>query len=339
MRYRTQKLRSGAVIQAGMNATTKDYYDRHQPKCAPYRAVVLRTMVEDSVDRLTARRRSKVLCDVILVKSQIALQFVQVAQRLGVNDGQPWVPRPSTRRISTQGPVQLQSRSARGTPEPGEGPTPFDDLDGDVVLVDFVEGDLDYPIITGAMEHERSLRSIVEGDGWAEINDGSERGSAHKNERYVRWGGSEFRVNAAGDILFDTVGATSDRISEAVTATGGQIRFRIKDEQRLTVAMGNVDVLEVFLDGAQVRIDLGEGATERLVLGDAFRTFINGFLSSEFALHQHLPGTFVVGMVAVTGQSGAVAPSALPPIVPPPAFTSIQMGEDVLSDLAKTKKT
>jgi hypothetical protein len=49
--------------------------------------------------------------------------------------------------------------------------------------------------------------------------------------------------------------------------------------QRFTVEMDGVDVLEVFKQGAQVRIDLGEGATERVVLGDAFMALFNS--------HQH----------------------------------------------------
>ncbi len=328
MRYQTHRLRSGAIVQAGLNVTTRDYFDRIIPRLAPYRAVVLQTMVEDSIDRLTSRRRAKVLCDVIMVSSQITLQRVQVVQRLGVNSGQPWIPRPSTRRISTNGAVVLQRRSRQGSPEPGDPPTPFDDLDGDAVLMDFIEGDLDYPIISGSMEHERTLRTIVEGEGWDESNGGSERGAVHKNERYVRWGGTEFRVNAAGDVLFDTVGATSDIINEAITAVGGQFRIRVKSQRRFTVEMDGTDVLEVWKDGAQVRIDLGEGAAQRLVLGDDQ----DGALST---LADDLKAWAILVKSGIVAGGGTLDNSVFDAALA--AFKTANAA--ALSDLAKTKKT
>jgi hypothetical protein len=280
-----------------------------------------------------------VLCDVILVASQISLQRVQVEQRLGVNHAQLWIPRPTTRRISTGDGVQLQRRSTRGTVEAVE-PTPFDDMDGDVVLVDFIEGDLDFPIIRGAMEHEQTLRSVIEGSGWQESEGGSERGTAHKDESYRRWAGVEERINAAGDYLLDTVGATDDlREEDPSSGDGGQIRFRLKDSKRFTVEMDGEDVLEVFVDGGQARIDLGEAATQRLVLGDDFRTFLNDWLSNIFEGHMHLAGTNLTapsGGGAVTGQTGTVAPTTIPP--DGTNFLGNEMSEDLLSDLARTKK-
>jgi len=246
---------------------------------APYRGVVIASYVADSLGRVTSRRRAKVLCDVILVASHIQLQRVQVEQRLGVNNAQLWVPRPSTRRISTGDGVELQRVSARGTRE-GD-PTPFDDLDGDVVLIDFIEGDLDYPIIRGAMEHERTLRDVIEGSGWSEAGAGSERGVARKDEHYLRWAGTEIRINAEGDLLIDTVGATDDIRNEIVGAIGGQIRLRLKQQQRFTVEMDGTDVLEVFEDGGGVHVHLGEGATESIILGDAFKALYNAHTHSS----------------------------------------------------------
>lgn len=325
--YRTIRLRSGAVVQSGINATARDYFSRITPRLAPYRAVVVNSFTEDSQGRATSRRRSKVLCDVILVSSQIQLQRVQVEQRLGVNNAQLWIPRPTTRRISTGDGAQLQRRSARGTVA-GE-PTPYDDMDGDVVLIDFIEGDLDYPIIRGAMEHERTLRSILDGSGWAEGNGGSERGTAYRDESYRRWAGTEERINAEGDYLLDTVGATDDNVDEVVDSAGGQIRFRVKSEQRFTVEMDGTDVLEVFVDASQVRIDLGEGATQRLVLGDDNKMAFDNFrtaLSTWIGLVKTGIETSPSGTLDNTAFSAAIT----------------QLGTDMgnaLSDLAKTKKS
>ena len=280
--YGPVKLRGGAVVQGGLNPRTRNYFDHTIPARAPYRAVVVNTEVEDSPTRVSnpARRTSKVLCDVVFVASQIFVARVVVEQKLGVNNGDLWIPRPSTRRVSTGGAVEL-SRSSLGGSTTSTDPTPLGDLDGDVVLVDFIEGDLHYPVIRGSLEHERSLRSIVEGSGWTEAGAGDERGTAHKDERYSRWGGTEFRINANGDVLIDTVGATSDIVNEAPSSDTGQVRVRLKDNLKFTIEADGTDVLEVFKDGSGVHVHLGEGATESLIKGDAFKALYDAHTHSS----------------------------------------------------------
>jgi hypothetical protein len=81
--------------------------------------------------------------------------------------------------------------------------------------------------------------------------------------------------------------------------------------------MDGADVLEVWKDGGQVRVDLGEGATERVILGDSFLTYFNNFITLYLA-HTH---------------SSAVGPTG-PPQAPVDPMTDV-----LLSDLAKTRKT
>jgi hypothetical protein len=336
-------MRNGGVVQSGLDPSTRgNQADPMQPKLGLYRGVVLRTVtprLADGSPNPESFRQFQVECDVILISSQVFLRQVPVLQRAyGVNNAAPWIPKATTRTLSGNRALNFNVRSARGQ---FVGPVPaFDDLDGDMVLVEFVEGHLDYPVITGALTHERSNRELREGTGWSEGTAAAKRGTPESEEHYLHHKGAEVRINDDGEVLIDTVGAYTDETTENASTAKGDVRVRVKDTQKLTIAMGNdEDVLEVWKDGSQLRVDLGEGAAERLVLGDGFRAFLNSFLSTEFALHQHLPGTFTNGGGAVTGQSGAVAPVDIPPTVPPPAFTSIQMGDDVLSDLAKTKKT
>lgn len=338
--------RAGQVYQAGLDIHDRAAAPAFGPRQGPYRAVVLNTYVTDSEGSGHRQLAQQVSCDVILVRSGFRLNHVPVAQPVwGENDARVWVPKESTRVISQNTALNATTlRSPRGSFQGSV--THLDDLDGDTVLLDFVEGSITHPLIIGSLPHEQTRRIVVEGVGHAEGPNGEDdRGKVYRREAYFRHAGTEARVSGTGDVLLDTVGATDDRVQEdpAAGASSGHVRVRLKENRRLTVEIDGTDVLEVWQDGNQVRIDLGEGAGQRLVLGDDFRAFLNDWLSDVFENHQHLAGT-LVGSVPVTGQTGGVAPSAIPvppalPIVPMPQFLGSQMNDDLLSDLARTKKT
>lgn len=307
------KLRGGGVVQAGLNVRRKDERNDYHTWFGKYRGIVLNTYVSDEGNRTPHR----VVCDVILVRSMAFYPNVPVQQPVhGVNNAQLWIPRPTTRDI---GGAPLNARLAPNSPG-GSSPQPVNDLaelDGDQVVVEFLEGRVAWPIITGALSHPRSNRTIVAGPGWAE-GDPSSRGAPQKDELYQHHQGTEVRINASGDLLIDTVGAYEDGATEDPSSGQGQIRLRVKEDQRFTVEIDGVDVFEVWKDGSQVVVDMGEGADERVILGDSFRQFFNDFLTNEYATHTHPTGV---------GPSGA------------PTQPATQMGEDVLSDLARVKKS
>ncbi len=339
-RYGPRRLRNGVIAEGGLDLRERGTRrSLLRPEDRPFRAVVVESRVVDEEGNV---RGLSVECDVILVRTQIAIQNVPVLQRQhGVNNVHDlWVPRGTTRIVGdNEASLNLQRTHSRRGAFIGPG-TPLGDVDGDHVLVDFIEGNQDYPIIVGALPHERSNRIVRTGDGWRE-GDSSTRGHPRRDEFYVHHYGAELRVNEQGDVLIDTVGAYTDPATEDAGAASGQVRIRVKDGQRLTVAIGDdEDTFEVWKDGGQLRIDLGEGAAERLVLGDSFRNFINAFFADTFDKHTHEPGAFVAGGTAVTGVSGPPTSAAtVPPVPPTQHFTGTQMSEDVLSDLAKTKKT
>lgn len=305
-RYRPIPLRNGAVVQSGIGA--RDRYDRMSlldPARRPFRALVTASRVIGETGQL---RNLSVECDVILVRTQLSILNVPVAQKQhGVNNVHDlWVPRATTRTFDGR-PLNLNRQvSRRGTPIGP--PTPFDQCDGDMVLLDFIEGDIAWPIITHAVTHERTNRLLKKGAGWRE-GQTDERGSPRADEYYTHHYGAELRINEQGDVLVDTAAAYSDPVTEVSVPGIGQVRIRVKDTSRFTVAMGDdEDVLEVYKDGTQLRIDLGEGAAERLVLGDSFLTLFNQ--------HSHPTGT---------------GPSGVP--------TQQMSAATHLSDLAKTKQT
>jgi hypothetical protein len=324
-RFRTTKLRGGAVVQSGLDIRNRDQpYSRAKPQLGLYRAFVYRTYTPYDAEgerRQDNRRGYQVECDVLLVRTQQLLLNVPVQQTtFGVNNAQPWIPRPTTRTLSGQNEVRFQVQGENGRFEGVA--TPFDDIDGEMVIVQFVEGDPDFPIITGALVHQQTKRKVLQSpdgrDGWAE--DEQEQGFAYEEEHYLHHQGTEVRINGGGDILIDTTGAYEDAATEDTAAARGNVRMRVKEGQRLTIAMGaDEDVLEVFKDGDQLRVDLGEAADERVILGDSWRSFFNDWLSNEYYMHTHPTG---------------VGPSSAPI-----EQLGTEMSEDLLSDLSKTKKT
>ena len=348
-RYRPFRMSGGHVLQSGMNMQHPVGNDQPlRPMFGKYRGIVLRTFATDDAVRTEGNRRqgsqrvTNVECDVILVTSQTVLSRVPVMQRghSANNAGPLWIPRESRVALGEDGrsdptqPLNLNRVSRGGAPMP-QVPPLLRDLDGDLVLVEFVEGDLEKPVISGALTHEHARRRVIAGDGWAEGSGAEKRGTPEVREHYLHHQGSEVRINGTGDVLIDTVGAHDDNDEEDASASGkGQVRIRVKESSdadvRFTVSIGDdEDVLEVWKDGGQLRIDLGEGADERLILGDTFKTFfdgeiakINTFWSTLYNTHVHpvpMGGNTLVPTVTQTD-------------------TISQIPDDNLSDLAKTKK-
>lgn len=341
-RNRPMTTRNGAIIQAGLDARPKGQLPiMRMPLLVPYRAVVLNTYVTDDTENRSA---VSVECDVFLIRANFRLARVPVKQ---ANHGRnnawaPWVPRASTRLISTGAQVNFTTRSSRGTPQ-GDASLPSD-LDGDLVVVEFLEGDPDRPMITGALSHDQNLRRVIgsatDADaalGWKEGD--YRQGSPRRNELFFSHFGSEIRVNGQGDVLVSTVGAFDDATDEDASGAVGQIRFRVKDSKRFTVEMDGTDVLEVWKDGAQVRIDLGEGATQRIPLGDdqvaalhATIDAIDAFASAIATATPAPPNAALTVTAVLAAYSG---PGGLAPKL-------VQAKNDLtaaLSDLVKVKKT
>jgi len=267
--YKPMRLKTGVVLQSGLNAQPAGAKRRViEPRDGPYRAIVINTYMPDSSKNLL---KHAIECDVLLVKSNAFLPRVAVLQRAGVNEAQTWVPKPTTRVISTNVPFNAKIVGASSLLTPS-----FDDLDGDMVLVDFIECDVNYPVITQQITHEQTNRKIKSGSGWAELDLGSSRGTPQEGEHYVNHRGTEFRINQKGDVLIDTVGAHDEDITESPLTGQGQVRVRIKNLQKFTIECDGEDVLEVYKDALGVtHVDLGENATEPIVLGNKLVTFLS----------------------------------------------------------------
>lgn len=315
-RYQARTTAAGAVLQGGLDPRPRA--PDGPTVRGPARAVVVAVRVSDSQGKSV--RPWPVEADVILARSGQLVRNVPVAQpRWGIVDASPWVPHPATRvATATGGELNVTSAlTARGSVQTEL--TPLDAIDGDTVLVDWIEGDWRFPVVIAAMPHPATARTVVEGDGYDEADQAATtRGVAQSRELFHRFGGVELRVSRQGDVLIDLEGATADEVEEDPAQGNGSIRLRIKEDRRVTVQVGGVDALELWHDGSGIRIDLGEAAGERLVLGDSLLQFLQDFLTNEYATHVHPTGT---------GPSGA-------PTVAPTLPT-----DALLSDIARTKKS
>lgn len=119
--------------------------------------------------------------------------------------------------------------------------------------------------------------------------------------------GAKLEIDAAGDYIIDT--------NEAL---GGDVRLRLAAGRAFCIEIGGAPVFEVSSDGAQVRIDIGGRASERLVLGDALKALLNEFFT-KYDTHTH---------------TTAMGPSG-PPLVP----SGAQVTDAQLSNVARTKQS
>lgn len=228
-----------------------------------YRGVVIESYVRDEDDNVSG---FAVECVVMLIAYQLPVIAVVRQNNHGVNNLHGlWVPKGSTRSTQENETLNQKTRDGNGN-YIGPG-TPPQNLDGDEVIVEFMDGDWGYPIVTGAYSHRQTKRYVHTGPGWQE-GDPSTRGTAQKAEAYTSHQGTEIRINEAGDYLIDTVGANSDPVDEDPETGAGQIRLRLKATQRFTVEMDGIDVLEVYQDDDGVHVDLGEGAEQQIVMGN-----------------------------------------------------------------------
>lgn len=285
-RYRPTHLQNGVVVQSGQDLRPKGALAPGQITRGPFRAIVLKTYVQNSTTNVMGLG---IECEVILVRTKQIIPNARVVQPggHGINSAAPWVPRPTSKATLAQ--LTLSATV------PGEFPE-LSDFDGDQVLIDFVEGDPQFPVVVGALQHEQSNRKVrsSQGDegnpldpdpnaptaaldgGWTEVDGGASRGKSYDEEYYVNHRGTEIRINRSGDVLIDTVGAFGSDDTEAspLTTGKGQVRVRLKDGHRFTVECNGTDVLEVHKDLTGAHVDVGEGATEKMVLGDTLKSVL-----------------------------------------------------------------
>lgn len=313
--------RTGRVIRAGLNPGTERSERDTTPLGSLYRAIVLKTYSAVDPSRKTGGRSGtsrtyEVECDILLARSLVPLSRVPVMQKShSVSDADLWFPRPCTRVVGSVKPLNFARVSERGSPE--SMPPGLEEIDGDIVLVQFIEGDNTKPVIVGALAHPSTKRKVIDGPGWQELASGNDRGTPQLDEKYMRFRGVELRINDQGDVLVDTVDANPiEPEAEAPNPLlGGKIRLRLKGTQRFTIELDGTDILEVYkLPGLGPQVDLIEASTEAFVRGTTFVANLQ---------------TFLIGVktFATTGVGAATGPMA--PLAP--IFTALGVAVDAFA--------
>lgn len=193
------------------------------------RGVVLKVKAHDDPKRQLPKGKSAptvaasgYLCDVLLytpIDMCTVLREVPIAVSSGgLNDHEIWCPREAGIDVSTA-PLTISNPASTLASR-------AQDMDGDHVLISFLDNDLNKPIITGQVTHPKNQRK-------ASVSDATQ----YKYRRIIR--GNLFGVTTGGDIEIDTTqasdGATSPTGVEIPDPTAGNIAITMKTNSVLQV--------------------------------------------------------------------------------------------------------
>lgn len=193
------------------------------------------------------------------------LTGVLVAQpQAGLFDGQLWRPRPTR--------IDIQDGSAANP----DGGTRLENLDGDHVLVSFIDGSPNLPVIIGSIPHPNTQPSaqLVGADG---------RPLQHRHN------GVRFGVTGAGDFEIDTTESSIGPYTAgpAEPADGaGNLSIALKDEASATVTVGGGASLTVEGSDADALITVGDGAVS-VAIAETLKTYIEAVIEQFLKVHTH----------------------------------------------------
>jgi len=258
---------------------------------------------------------SGVYCDLLVYASiegyrNGPLLSVPVVQNAGMHTGHIWVPRPSRQDVS----------GADFTPDFSD-PA---DLDGDHVLVQFLEDDLTRPLITGRYLHPRM------GQGNENLPAAGHRMQlklSDKEPYFWKHSGSYFGIDGDGNFTLDTTRAHSGEYNAsgeeepAANAANGNATFVLSDKTALTVLGvdkdGNNPKFSLTLSDNQLVVQLSDGASLKVEDkdGNAITTLGDG--AANAVNFQKLNEWWETMKAALTAFDLHVHASAMGPTGPP----------------------
>lgn len=298
--YESVELGNGQVIQAGL----------YSPSVRPNRvmgfitrAIVLKTYYEDDPgwgDRGWAKDFVRgIFCDVRTygVNGTRHLSRVPFLQRVqGLWDEDIYIPRGSSQNIDGG---DLNTEEGLGVPL-----TPAHSLDGDHVLVAFLESDISQPVILPFMlPHPGTERRITEDSG---------------RVRSIRHQGSIISIDKQGAVKIDTRGCAKPSLGP-----GGS------EESSQGDGGGEISITGIDADGALVSIDIRQdGSIEIVNGGHEFIELAKSTGSVAINAQQNFQLTAPVVTITATGGvtiAGPVAISGALAVTPGPGG-SISLG-------------
>ena len=300
----------GLMLRGVVTATYVQLEDAENPY--PYAP-------RDGQAALLVENIAAVYCDVltygaVTTTRTTKLHRVLVSQtRAGIHDGDVWKPRAA--RIDISAP-QLDQRLAQ----------PFD-LDGDHVLIGFMEDNLDLPVILRALPHPRAGFG---NEGLPEAGHRLRMRSADGEPDYRKHRGTFFGVDDLGNFVLDATRAhdgdyTTDGNEEpGDDATNGGVSIRLSAKSSFHVVGTDPDAANpkfdaVLADNA-LTVRLSNGASLSLTGKDSAAALAIGDGSVHAAVFEHLQEWWdTVAFPAVATLIDAhVHPSGMGPTGPSP---------------------
>jgi hypothetical protein len=252
---------------------------------------------------LDVTRLRQILCDVLIYSPgyRAFLRLVPLAQPWGHGAVEgAWYPR-ACYAASTGTAAQPV-----GDPDTKAFTSP-DDLDGDHVLVGFLEDDLALPIILYKIHHPSATRALAAYRArTATQGPTAEYLAVHR--------GTVIRIDSDGNIYLDATGASKGQLGihgEELPGTGGKITILAKASQTVDVKAGLVAVeatattvtvkaaTKVILDAPEV--DVGASSLQAMVVGGNFASLFNTHLHGG----PGAPPSDALGVLAPMGNPAA----------------------------------
>lgn len=340
-KFKAVTLASGETLQSSVPKVPRSTPPALEAHGILVRGVVLRTFVFDD-DNVPARpnpvvTQSAVYCDVLGYmglpgnRTHVFKNCLVAQERSGLHDGDLWYPSPTTMDISNP---------AAG-PNPNAGTDPAN-MDGDHVLLGFMDNDLTLPVVLRSIPHPKADQN------GSPVDKPGQRVKLYTRDKQVRmWRhhGTFFGVDANGDLLFDTTRAHDGTLiangaepTPTLTGANGNFRVRVPKASKVTIEIvDNPDAPELAVGQlAQVIIENGK-ISARINNGASFEfTDMDGnakFKLGDGAVHvpivevlEALWGQLKAQLDAFdTGHAGqfcGVGPVSAPPPISAPAWNS-----------------
>jgi hypothetical protein len=274
------------------------------------------------------------------------LQKVPVApRRHGLNDYDGlWIPRAASVDLSTGGPPILGQT-------PGQTPSDPRDLDGDHVLVEFLDNDPTQPFIRDQLPHPRASYTQLKAAGDA---------------RESKFRGVVTRIDKDGNVVVDTTGANSGAIHQTtgeetaaldnahgkltiklnhnapfqlvgVDTAGGAEKYSLAIDpaaKTFTLRLDNGSALTVTDKDGNAVLQLGDGAVKATredllnTLWGQLKTYLDAHTHPEIALRAALgvagadPTLLSLAPLAAAALAAASGSLPTPPAAPSPSWDS-----------------